>query len=383
LRSAFPVVSLLSGGLDSSAVTAGAAKILGTQGGSLTALSAVLPPGYRGKAKDEKYYIDLLQGRDGLNIQYITDVWRGPFDDVERLVRGGDRPVFTSRHFLYSAFADKASEFNARVVLDGLCGELGPSHYGRGYYAELLRKGYWATLLREITALSRIENRKMSGIVRSEVLRPLAPKILMRFFGSRFDVGQIRKWTPIKRSFLDAQLGNEVSMYLNESIATFHHCSDHRKNHLEVVRRFSERGRLVDGFAGYEQIEMSYPFLDKRVLEFCLSLPGHMKVRNGYRRYMIRAGMKHVLSDELRFRVSKMPFSPDFHERYNRQRLQALHVINNIRRNELIDEIVDIEKLKTMLQYDMKDSRSNTPEAFAAMHAVPWGFFLLHFLDNV
>lgn len=62
-RSAFPVTSLYSGGLDSSAVTAVAGYLLNEKGKSVTALSAVLPDKYNGKLIDEREYIDMLKGQ--------------------------------------------------------------------------------------------------------------------------------------------------------------------------------------------------------------------------------------------------------------------------------------------------------------------------------
>ncbi len=133
---------------------------------------------------------------------------------------------------------------------------------------------------------------------------------------------------------------------------------------------------------GYERVSLVSPFLDRRVLEFCLALPGDMKVNHGYKRYLIRAGMRGILPEKLRFRTSKAPFAPDFHDRYNRQKSIAGEVFAQAEKHPAVQEIVDLDKLRRMLQLTMQTNRCNTPEEFAAMQAVPRGIYLIAFLQR-
>jgi asparagine synthase (glutamine-hydrolysing) len=125
---------------------------------------------------------------------------------------------------------------------------------------------------------------------------------------------------------------------------------------------------------------MLYPYRDQRLLQFCLALSGELKVRNGYKRYLIRAGTQGLMPDELRFRTSKEPFSPDFHDRYNRQKGIARQIVREMPRTGLIAEIVDLKKLETMLDYNMRTNRCDTPQESAAMQSVPRGINLIMFL---
>ena len=86
VRSPYPVAALLSGGLDSSAVVAAAARVLQHQNRRLITLSAVLPPDADAGVRDEKEYIDAFQGWPNVDLIDITDPQRGPFDDLERLM---------------------------------------------------------------------------------------------------------------------------------------------------------------------------------------------------------------------------------------------------------------------------------------------------------
>ena len=133
-------------------------------------------------------------------------------------------------------------------------------------------------------------------------------------------------------------------------------------------------------FNGYENNVFYYPFTDKRIIEFCLASPGSIKVHNGYKRYMIRLGMRGILPSKIRWRISKEPFSPDYHNRYNKQKAIALRILSSIKKSELISDIINIKKLKKQVNYDMKSNRYNNQRDFIAMHIVPMTVYLFYFL---
>jgi len=87
-------------------------------------------------------------------------------------------------------------------------------------------------------------------------------------------------------------------------------------------------------------IPLRDPTMDKRVIEFCLSLPENQYVRNGRDRFLIRRAMKGILPDEVRQNVT-------MHGKQNAdlaQRLQSCWT-------ELAEEIKDIGLLETERKY--------------------------------
>ena len=137
---------------------------------------------------------------------------------------------------------------------------------------------------------------------------------------------------------------------------------------------------MVSAFTGYEKTVFCFPFADRRIVEFCLASPGWMKIRNGYKRYMIRSGMKSILPDGIRWRTSKEPFSPDYHDRYNRQKRKAEELMSKIKKNDPIREIIDVEKGLNQLGVIMRNNRCSTPQEFSAMHVAPAIVYLSQFL---
>jgi len=380
MRSAFPVVSLLSGGLDSSAVTAFAADVLKKQGQRLRTFSAVLPDGYTGSGTDERYFIDLFREHDNIDMQYITDEWRGPFDHLDRLIQGGETPFYTSRHFLYTAFSHAAKEAGTRVILDGCFGEMGPSFHGDGCLAELLLKGRLFELTREVVLRSRRENRRALGVIKGEVIKPILPIRLQARLTPRFDTTEMSQNMPVQKAFINRWVGETEIAGIQEDLQSLLYTRPfHRRNQGGIFHR-KKRCHPHNGFNGYEHIVSCYPFADRRVIEFCLASPGWIKVRNGYKRYMIRAGMKGLAPSEIRWRTTKEPFSPDYHDRYNRQKKTAVDLLYGIGKNDPIREIVDVERIKKGLSYTMTGNRCDTHQGFMSMHVVPQTVYLCGFL---
>ncbi len=379
LRSRYPLVSLLSGGLDSSSITGMAAQLLYAQGKSLRAMSAVLPSDYAGKMIDEQRFIKQFKDYPGIQLSPITDFIGGPFSALTSLIKGGESPNFTSRHYLYSAFAKSAFDHGERVFLDGCFGELGPTFHGQGYWAELLLAGKWGRLFAEVRAKARVENRSYASILKNDIIRPLLPDA---WFKPRFDIAQMQQNSLMKPAFIHQQLGADYRYTARQANAATVIKPNHRYNQWLNQCYLLSRPRTQQGFVGYEQVCSVYPFADKALLSFCLSLPGEMKVNKGYKRYLIRSGTQGIMPEAIRQRTCKEPFSPDYHERYNSQRQTMLDYLEELNPSVLSQEMVDIERLKHGLQATMHTNRCSTVRDFAAMHTIPRALYLLIFLKE-
>lgn len=379
-RSAFPVASLLSGGLDSSSVVSTAAKQFQEKGRRLTTFSAVLPEEARSTVADERAYIDLFQGWPNLDMVYVTDPWRGPFDDVEALVLGGDRPTFTSRHYLYTAFSKAARDRGIRTILDGVGGEFGPTFHGNGYLAELFVHRHWRTLAREVQLGATRQNRSVFGLLKSQVLKPLMPDYLLKQLGyeNHDSFGTWLTQQPFQPDYVTGHLDN-LDTAVSRARSFGKPLPDHRMN---MVRAFdSVWGSTNPGsFVGSDQVYMAYPFGDIALLEYALAIPGSLKVRDGYSRYLARAGLDGYLPTRIQWRTSKEPFSPDFPMRYNRDRRRTQAILDAIPSNDPLREVLDIPKLQRYAQHEIKDNWARSPDDFTAMHLVPLGIHTIAFL---
>lgn len=371
--------ALLSGGLDSSALVAISAAILKQQNRRLLAISAVLPERLRQNMVDERPFISAFTGNDVIEFLEVTDEHRGPFDQAEEKIRRQCAPFLTSRHYQYSAFSEAAQARGATSIIDGCFGELGPTHYGNGFYAELFRSGQWSLLTREIRARAKVYQIPVSQVAKSELLKYLAPEWLLRFAGRsrRFDLQQSTQNQPFQTRYLSQHLQNSLDKLL---VKANHLVQDYRSPRAGHARNISMLQKRLTTDEYQNPTQLIYPFLDKRVVEFCLAAPTHLKVRNGYPRSLVRTALDGLLPPSIQWRTSKEPFAPDFHLRYNRQRPLVEQFLAGISPNDPVREVVDIARLQIMAKHDMQTNRCNTPADFIAMHMVPRGVYLIHFL---
>lgn len=378
LQDSQPVVSLLSGGLDSTAVTAMAAHLCAKSGKTLTTMSAVLPSNYVGSSYDESPYIALLNPSN-LHKEMILDDWRGPFDVLFTDFFKTHNPHITSRYYLYQAFATKAIALGSRVILEGCFGEWGPSFHGQGYYAECLIRLKWVTLFRELYLHQKRYHLRWLGLgtFLKEGIYPCLPSRWQINLNKRPDLHFSKNLSFIRQSFIEQHGPDRVLLEkMQYSLQIVR--PNHRKNQAAMLYPIS-RSPYIQSDCG-KAVSFRHPFYDKRMIEFCLSLPGKFKVRHGYKRYAIRAGMKGLVPDALRFRITKEPFSPDYHERYNRQLWMAKEFLENLPISPLIQEVIDIPRLKAELNHHMVTNRCNTARDFTAMHCIPRALYLIAFL---
>jgi len=172
LRSAFPVGSMLSGGLDSSSIVCVARKLLAEEGrGPLHTFSAVFD---EVPEADERPYINAVVARNRVAPHIVRGDQLSPLDDLDRMLAMQDEPFYAPNLFLHWGLYQAACAAAVRVILDGLDGDTTVSH-GIGYLRELAGSGHWLRLAREVWGLSRQLDVSARRILLAKVIKPLLP----------------------------------------------------------------------------------------------------------------------------------------------------------------------------------------------------------------
>ena len=378
-RSHLPVAAFLSGGLDSSAITAVGSRILAAQNRELLTLSSVASPNacLSGRRPvDEREFIDLFRTWPNIRQRFIDTDELGPLDDFERRIAATEAPNLSTRHYVYAAAARAASEAGARVILDGRGGEASVSCHGSGIFLEWLLSGRWAHLARELRLTARVAESGLWPLIRHHLLKPLFPDALLQLRERRRSPGPFA----LQPGFLAAQLGpHHARRYARPQLSARHGRSSHRRIQSQPAQP-ARCGSGVAAYAGYERVEPRYPLLDQRLVEFCLAAPSTVKIHDGYARYAVRGALRGILPEEIRLRTGKQPFSPDYGWRYNRQRAQAVAYLAAIGPKDPVRAVVDVEQLKRWAGRDMTSSRFATAEDRQAGQGVPHGLYLIAFL---
>ncbi|MEM7312250.1 MAG: asparagine synthase-related protein [Planctomycetota bacterium] len=369
MRSHRPVASHLSGGLDSSSITCIAARRLREQGQPLTAISSVLPKDYDGPHQDEREFINIVREAEDLEMAWI---WPSETmaDDVSLWMNYLEQPVLNHKQYVYAAFAQAAVDRGIGTILDGCMGEMGPSNHGNAVYPWMLRTGRWRTLLSELRALQRYDPRPLRRLILGCAIKPHVPAVGL--WWNRIHNGASRQLgveLPLQREFA-RQHG--LSLHYDENVV--------RTQLLNLVH---PRHRLSESIAwlqrqsdcGTESLAMGvrtwYPFLDRRLLDFCLATPPRLHLANGWKRSLIRQAMGGILPPPIRWRTCKRAFSPDFYQRYQQSWPKIRDEVAGFSSNDLVRQVFDVPAvLQTIDRLANQPGDEVSPEGYTIKLAV-------------
>jgi asparagine synthase (glutamine-hydrolysing) len=304
MRSHRPVASMLSGGLDSSTIVAVARKIQG--GRTLATISGVSEQGEDCRESSfSRLVID--QGGSEARLLRPSDV-----SSINRRLRQTDELLedpFDALWVLHKMIYLSAQQHGQVAVMDGIDGD-GVASLTSGYPAFLIRSGNWLAATREIIGMRKNYHagkypiwKDYTGILRSILIPEFARKLKRKLHKS--DRDSVGDQALISSEFAaKTNLQERQQRYREES--NLRNCGSLQQAHAKrltvpyLTAGIERYGRLA-AVCGVEQRQ---PFLDKRVVEFCLSLPWRMKVRNGWSKYGLRLVAERMLPPEVAWRRS-------------------------------------------------------------------------------
>ncbi|MEM8598315.1 MAG: lasso peptide isopeptide bond-forming cyclase [Bacteroidota bacterium] len=364
LRSAFPVGSELSGGMDSSSITAVAGQIMADEGKPLHTVSLVYDDI---EACDESPFINAVLEQEGDFVPHFVKGDRlGPLSNLDDVYTYLDDGLASGNQHLVWAAKAAAGDAGIRVLLDGLDGDNVVGH-GLLYLKELAETGDWEAFARESKAAARQFQRteqrhnfedsfasldtafnrfglarlqtladesrwgaffkelaaaeRLFGVKRSDVLRLLwrrlvQPAALLRARDARRnDSNNAARPKPLL-PLLDPDFAERIGMA--ERLQRF----EDQKPNLTTVRdvqrqllngsRIQTALELTTHASAAHGIEIRHPFFDKRLVEFCLALPPGQSLKDGWTRSILRRALGGILPEKVQWRVGKAWLAPNF-----------------------------------------------------------------------
>lgn len=289
-----PVAAHLSGGMDSSAITILAAQALRADGRQILAYSH--RPGPFGPYRF---------GGDGA---YIAPVLRQEPDIDWQPVQIGDPAAFVlpamdpdqlfpldPSHRESRVFADAAAR-GAATLLSGWGGDEGASYRGGGVLAEALLRGHWLYLAAEMRAMGSVRSAlgALSPVLLPGAVRSVARRLLGRWLPSP-DIAVLAAGLMRAEAVADRDLSLRAAP------------PDARRMRLSLLEghgltRRAEQWALLGARHG---MAVGFPMLDRRLVEFALSLPSGLFLGGGWSRRVFRDAMQGVLPEELRWKPTK------------------------------------------------------------------------------
>jgi asparagine synthase (glutamine-hydrolysing) len=273
-RSDVKVGAALSGGLDSSSIVALQYELLGEQRKNLEVVSYTSEiPQF-----DESRFVKSLVKRYPVKVHWTSTTFEETISKIDEVITAHDEPLLSASLVASYFVFQKAKESKLKVMLDGQGADELLAGYGT-YYVPFLKE---------------IGSRRIFKLFQ-EILGLLGKHQIKRskklnFFKNAPDLNQYLN-LPLSRPIEKSNNFRDYSNYMLQ------------KGILPALLQFEDRNSMA------HSVESRVPFLDYRLVEFCMSLPAEFKIRNGVRKAVLREGMKNDLPDNILKRYDKMGFS--------------------------------------------------------------------------
>lgn len=355
LRSNNEIGIMLSGGLDSGSIACVAADELAKKNKRLKAFNSIPIANYRHKLSEyyianESEYIEKIKEKySNLDVTYCRNEGKDSLSDIDEFIHIFEQPYkIVENIFWYNGIMKEASNAGCKVLLDG---QYGNSTISFGdfftHITTLYSKKRFFTLMKEMKAYSKLHHigyhkagKMLFKIAFPYHLRKLIYHIRKRstddFSRTLVNKNLIDKWD-VRRRFEEKNF--------NQIIERYYSLDEIHKLVVNPVA-FSHIGAIETKLSLKHGVIKRDPTRDKRVIEFCLSLPSEQYVRNGQERHLIRRSMKGILPDKIRLNTSTRGIQGvDWIQRFIPKWSSFCEHAERSLENEIIKSYVDLDKL--------------------------------------
>lgn len=353
---------MLSGGLDSGSVASVAAGYLKQESKHLKAYSSIPKPDYvdwlpKGSIADERRYInELVSHYPNIDLTYCSSDNLNAYNQMERLRLIQEFPYKYSANFFWiDRIAQLAEQDGCKVLLDGQSGNNTISYgYINDHIVTLIHKKKFITAYKEMMMYSRVHHRIPKSVVKHFILL-----YVPQFIKDNFK--RIKKEAAKEESIKISQLINKetadkwkTNKYLKQYMLGRYH--NKRMTVKDVRTAFCSNLLFSQSGASEARLSIEYgmvrrdPTRDKRVIEFCMSLPAEQFVRDGIERSLIRRSMKGILPDLIRMNLKERGRqSADWVQRLQQDWVSIREEFIKAITDNRIKSVADTYSLKEML----------------------------------
>jgi asparagine synthase (glutamine-hydrolysing) len=292
---------MLSGGMDSGSVVTIAKEILHARGdGPLFTFSGARNPNTDPADCAETHAIGAASSMSSISPHLIHP--ETVQHRYEELVSGNEEP-FDGQMMMLRSIYFSAREDGLRLVLDGGAGDV---VLGEGtHIVRLLRHGHYRKALAEISGEQRFWKGPSMALsllryARAAFAREAAKK-MFRGLQQRHIIQNAMDASLIADEFAASV---NVTQRFEQMREIFRHgfTRDYAVERCNAIRPNVTGGReRYARSAAAAATEASDPFLDKRVVDYCSQVPGHVRMRSGWPKMILREIMANRLPEEVRW----------------------------------------------------------------------------------
>ena len=253
-------------------------------------------------------------------------------------------PNYHGNKYMDFAIIDEMKKDNRNVILSGFDGDSVISH-GQQYLYELIDQFKFKDFFKQVKLKKKSRNEQFSylGTIRGYIVPYFFPNNLYLLFGV-----MAKKFPSFQTSkFIRKDLQKNLPIYEMAKKYQFS-TKNYSKFHLNTMNTnlWEHVFETQDFDFGRAGMEVRYPFMDKRLIDFCLKVPSSQKMNNGITRYILRNAMKDVIPKSIHKRYSKSVLSPYYDYSFEKN---FHHMKNSILSNSsILSDIIDHDYIKSL-----------------------------------
>jgi asparagine synthase (glutamine-hydrolysing) len=293
------VGSCLSGGLDSSAIVCQMNQIKSDKNKSLINTFSACS---EFEKYDERNWIQFVTDYANVNSNYIFPELSNLYLKLDEMTWHQDEPFGSTSIFAQWCVFKEASKSNVKVILDGQGGDevlCGYKSFFTPYLIELVKKLKLFSFVKEVYFLkvNYGYNPDFQRIVGA--LLPHKVQLIIR--------KNLRKKSSISyinTKKLGIQEGYSGYFSSGSELYSLKEASRDQITNSPVPRllHWEDRNSMA------HSVESRVPFLDYKLVEFCLALPNRYKINNGITKVILRNSLKEIMPNQISNRMSKLGF---------------------------------------------------------------------------
>jgi asparagine synthase (glutamine-hydrolysing) len=264
--------------------------------------------------------------RVGAAGNYVEPTVERLWDDLERIVWHQDEPFQSTSIFAQWCVMDLAHGRGVTVLLDGQGADevLGGYRPYAVWLGQLLRAGRMVQVAREAAAIRSVTGLNPLPLLARGVAGQLPSTILRRLRGSR-----VRRATA--SSGLKQELGERLQADTTASGEAYEGIGDLNthlarlvlEDSLPALLRYEDRNSMAFS------IESRVPFLDYRLVEYIFTQAPHLRIRDGWTKWIQRLAMEGKLPAEVVWRRDKVGFETPEKEWFRSGKQHLMDILNS------------------------------------------------------
>lgn len=380
------IAAHLSGGKDSGAVAATAARLLAPSGGRVVGFTSVPRIGYDGPDPEGRFGDEgpLASETAALhsNLEQVLVRSDGSklIDRLDRAFFLFDRPLLNACNQQWiDAINTEARNRGLTVSLTGQMGNLTISYAGTEMLAELVAQGRWLRLIREGRAIVKAGRMSWRGVLATS-FGPWAPTPVWNALNRLAD-----------RMPLDLSRYSAISQEQRRSCEIDARARQERldlsyrprKNGFETrlwaLRRI-DLGNFHKGVLAGWEVDTRDPTSDRRLMEFCLSVPMEVYLANGEPAALARRAFSDRLPERILSERRKGLQAIDWHDELAASRVNLQAEIERLWQVPAAAAAIDLSRMRTLTD-DWPASGWNERQTlltyrYALLRGVATGHFL-------